>query len=48
MESSSRAQQDEENDDGQDEENDEGHQQDPQDEINISQMSRPTIQTQFA
>ncbi|CAM0875923.1 unnamed protein product [Alopecurus aequalis] len=47
METSSRAQEEEQNDDGKEEEDDEGHEQDPQDEINISQMSRPTIQTQF-
>ena len=47
METSSRAQEEEENDDEQDEE-DEGHQQEPQVEMNTSQMSGPTtMQTQF-
>ncbi|CAM0903696.1 unnamed protein product [Alopecurus aequalis] len=46
METSSRAQEKEENDDEQDEE-DEGHQQEPQVEMNTSQMSGPATQTLF-
>ena len=46
VEISSRAQKEEENDDEHDEE-DEGHQQEPQVEINTSQMSGPRTQTQI-